>query len=120
MPSIKLEFDFVTPGLNSKDGLIRTNQFQQKELKEMCYNAILCTEFKRFKCPVEIIYERQTTGKPMDYDNLVSSGKFWLDGLKKAGVIQDDSPEIIGTPKYINLQGQSKTIITIKKREPVS
>ncbi|MEY5061664.1 MAG: hypothetical protein RIS45_1585 [Planctomycetota bacterium] len=35
-----------------------------------------------------------------DADNLASSFKFVLDGLKLAGVIEDDKPSCIGTPEF--------------------
>lgn len=42
---------------------------------------------------------RCSTREP-DYDNLAQGGKFILDGLVKAGVIADDSPQVIGRPDY--------------------
>lgn len=35
-----------------------------------------------------------------DFDGLSGSFKSILDGLKKAGVITDDSPSVIGRPEY--------------------
>ena len=38
--------------------------------------------------------------KESDYDNLVQSFKSILDGLTHWGVIADDKPSVIGSPKY--------------------
>lgn len=35
-----------------------------------------------------------------DFENLTQGGKFLLDGLVKAGVLEDDSPKVIGQPTY--------------------
>lgn len=46
-----------------------------------------------------ITFIRHSSRQP-DYDGLVSSFKHCLDGLTAAGVISDDSQEVIGIPAY--------------------
>jgi Holliday junction resolvase RusA-like endonuclease len=41
------------------------------------------------------------SSKRPDYDGLVSCGKHLLDGLINAGIIVDDSYEVIGNPIYL-------------------
>lgn len=54
------------------------------------------TPFKR----VDLTFVRMSSSRP-DYDGLVGSFKPIIDGLVKARVIADDTPEVIGAPKYI-------------------
>lgn len=117
MSELIIELPFITPGLNRSGGIVQMNKFQYKEWSDRCEAAVLSCDLLYFKCPVEIKYERYSTGRPMDYDNLVASGKFWLDALKKCGVIVDDDIKTIGKPDYESWQGEPKTVIRIKKRK---
>ena len=47
-----------------------------------------------------LTFTRHSSVEP-DADNLVSGFKHVQDGLVQAGVIVDDKPSIIGTPKYL-------------------
>lgn len=53
-----------------------------------------------------------------DFDGLVSGFKYVIDGLIKAGFIEDDNQDIIGQPRYLWFKAprrQGKIKITIKE-----
>lgn len=55
-----------------------------------------------------------------DFDGLVSSFKHIIDGLKAAGVIEDDKPSVIGQPKFKWMKvapGNGFCVITIEGKQ---
>jgi hypothetical protein len=115
------EFNKVTPGLNGKKGLIRSHWRSQASIKDAIHWLILEKKLPRLIGKVKMTYIRCYSGKPMDWDNLAASMKYWKDGLVKSTVIQDDSPNFI--PEQPRLfqnkvkRGMEKTIIILEKWE---
>lgn len=67
---------------------------------------------------VDIEYHRSGKGALMDWDNLASTSKLFMDALVKCGVIEDDSPKFIPEmPAYSQSKGDPSTIIKIKARQ---
>jgi hypothetical protein len=48
----------------------------------------------------KFVLTRHASGRPPDFDGLVSSFKWVLDSFVKSGLIIDDSMEVIGQPEY--------------------
>ena len=90
----KLQFDFVTPGLNGKDGLINEHFRAKKKRQESIVWAVKAKNPDKHKGKVIITYTRASVVAP-DWDNLCASFKHWGDALVKCGVIEDDKPSII-------------------------
>lgn len=90
----RLEFDFVTPGLNGSNGLIAENRWKKKERQTSIKWAVISKNPKKHKGQVVITYTRASVNQ-MDWDNLSASFKHWGDSLVKAGVIEDDKPSIV-------------------------
>ena len=89
--------------MNSADGHSRWKRYAAKKTWEGAVAAAVLTELGRWpaaplaRARVEIT--RCSTTEP-DYDGLVAGGKFLLDGLVRAGVLEDDNPRVVGQPVY--------------------
>lgn len=94
---MKLTLDFLTPGLNGKDGLIRQH-FRTAANMKIKLRLLFLSQKPRghiaIDYPVKVTYIRYTS-RLMDWDNACSSFKHIGDALRQAGIISDDSPNII-------------------------
>lgn len=104
------------PGMNGKGGLIRMHWTKKKKLKEL-YTWLVRQATKNVhpgKVSIELV--RYSSGAPMDYDNLVSTGKLIFDSIVSAGVIPDDKDSVIVERKYRQEKCkilEQRTVITI-------
>ena len=65
----------------------------------------------------ELEFERHSASEP-DFDNLVASFKPILDGIVLAGVLADDKPSNIGSPRYYwRKASRGGGFVTVKLRE---
>lgn len=55
-----------------------------------------------------ITITRHSSGTAMDHDNLASTGKYLLDALKKHRIIEDDTPLVIGRPRFLQVKCPQK------------
>lgn len=109
-----LEFQFNMKGMNSSGGLIRGHWSKMKKEKDKILWAIIGQTKNRHKGQVKITYTRWSP-KMMDWDNLSSTQKNFLDSLAKAKVIKNDSPETIPIPPLLRQEkGKAKTQIIIE------
>lgn len=86
---IKLEFGFNSPGLNTK-----LKHYQRVQLRAKIYEAVASAIWdlgKIERYPKARITYTRFSKQPMDRDNLYSSAKFWIDAIKRWGIIPDDS-----------------------------
>lgn len=90
-----LSFDFVTPGLNGKKGLMRSHFSMKRKWKDKIISTALGQVDGVFEERVKVVYRRGYRGIPMDRDGLHASAKFFLDSLVDIGVIKDDSEDYI-------------------------
>jgi len=114
--SVKIEFDFLVPGLNGDKGLMRLHFRSWKKVKKTYQLIIRSQTKKKLKGRVRVVWERRTTTL-MDWDNHCASFKFVGDALVLAGVISDDKPAVISEfiPKQTKVSKRSdcKMILTI-------
>lgn len=101
--------------------ILRGNKFAHSALRQKIKMDIShLTRGKRPEKPLEKFTISITRHAPrtLDWDNLVSSLKAYIDGLVKAGVIKDDSWKYI---KQINtdqkISTEKKLVITVKETE---
>jgi hypothetical protein len=111
-----LEFNIVTAGLNGSNGLMRLHWSKRKKIKDKLTWLILSKSKARHPGKVRISYHRNYKSKPFDViDNMPASLKFWADSIVAAGLIEDDSPDIIPeTPVYTQSKGEPFTRIIIE------
>lgn len=88
------------PGLNGKGGLKREHWAAYKKRRDRYQYTAMSQTRNCHPGKVRIILTRYSTGIEMDYDNLVATGKPILDALKTAGIIKDDSQQIIVSRDY--------------------
>jgi hypothetical protein len=88
------------PGMNGPDGIIRMRHRDRKALKNGYYYQIRSATTNQHPGKVRLELVRHSIGTPMDYDNLVSTGKLIMDCMKLARVIIDDKPAIIAERDY--------------------
>lgn len=103
---MKLTLQYLTPGLNGTDGLMRQHFRDAGKLKDKIKWDILAQRppsgFRCLKGPVRVVYTRYTSAL-MDWDNAAASFKHIGDALQSAGVLLDDSPDVIAEfiPKQV-------------------
>jgi len=88
---------FLTSGLNGDDGLIRQHFRDAKKVKDRLHLFFLSQRprcHKAIDFPVRITYIRYTS-RFMDWDNAAASFKHIGDALQTAGILSDDSPNVI-------------------------
>lgn len=106
------------PGNNGTGGLLRLHWAARKKLAERldwivraqtsyCHTGAVHLELVRYSMSSTL----------MDYDNLVSTGKFVLDSIVRRKVIVDDNPSVIVTRLYrqekVKGKDEQRTVITI-------
>ena len=109
-------FDFALPGLNGKNGLIRSHWSAKKKMKEKLQWLIIEQGVVNYKGRVKLTYKRWSS-RDMDDDNFHASSKLAVDALVKCGVIEDDKPSIITEREWIQERGKGKTQIIVESLE---
>lgn len=100
------EINLTIPGLPPMNTSDRVSPWAHRKLKKNWESHVCVAVLEALgrwpEAPFQrarVTITRCSTSEP-DFDNLVQGGKFLLDGLKVAGVIVDDSPDVIGRPDY--------------------
>jgi len=96
----ELIFPGFVPGNNGKEGLLRMSHKAKTRLRNQYFYQVRSSTRNRHTGPVRFELIRHSTGPPMDYDNLVSTGKLPTDAIVLAGVIPDDAPNVIVERDY--------------------
>lgn len=85
-----------------------------KEKKK--WNFAIHDAFREIKPASPLTYAKITITRHsagnMDFDNLVSTGKQLIDALKENRIIKDDSQEVIGRPRYVQVKSKMKNQYT--------
>lgn len=121
MQVIEFTIQALTP-LNSAAGTNRwARRDQRKTWESHVASAVLSTLLRwppRPWAKARVTITRCSSQEP-DGDNLASSAKFILDGLKKAGVIEDDAPSFIGRPdvRWERKTGRGETRVRVECME---
>ena len=105
---MKFTLPYLTPGLNGKEGLIRQHFHSAGKAKEKIawdIRAQRPPNLRPIAEPVRVTYIRYASHL-MDWDNACSSFKHIGDALQKAGVLADDSPEVIA--EFVPVQVKCK------------
>lgn len=102
---ITFTLDFLTAGLNGNEGLVRQHFHAAAKVKNTLHLLILSQRpagHKPIDFPVKITYIRYTS-RLMDWDNACASFKHIGDALQDAGIIYNDSPEVLAVfiPKQV-------------------
>jgi Holliday junction resolvase RusA-like endonuclease len=118
-----ITLDFLMPGLNGKDGLIREHFAKRKErMKSLQWQikGAIAPKNPKHEGQVVIRYTRHTC-TPMDWDNCCASFKLVGDAMVELGIITDDNPKVIVKfiPDQIKVskRKEQKTVIEIEDFE---
>jgi len=84
----------LPPGLNGSKGLMRMHWAVYTKLKAKWAWLIKAERPKKHTGPVVVTYTRVSTHKT-DLDNVAASFKVVGDALVQAGILPDDSPDVI-------------------------
>lgn len=98
----------VIPGNNGPGGLLRMHWRKKSQLLNHYLLQVISMRRRRHSGPVRLELTRYSTGRPMDYDNLVSTGKLLIDALVRAGVLPDDNPKVIAERVYTQERAEGK------------
>ncbi|CAG5001701.1 hypothetical protein DYBT9275_02724 [Dyadobacter sp. CECT 9275] len=112
----EITFPGNIPGMNGKNGLLRTNWRKRNRIRDKWIWHVKAATKNKHPGQVKLLLTRYGFSTPLDYDNLVATGKILIDAMVHAGVIVDDKPAIISEREYVQVKtskdGQ-KTVITI-------
>lgn len=113
----EIVFPGKVPGLNGAGGLLRMGWRRAQQLKKNYLLLVKAARLLPMAGPVRLELIRYSTGRDMDYDNLVSTGKAGTDALVKAGILPDDNPQIIPERTYTQTKvataAEQRTVIRL-------
>jgi hypothetical protein len=114
---VSITFTGKVPGNNGAGGLLRLHWSRRQKLLQQYEWVVAAARLPKLTGPVRLELTRYSIGSPMDYDNLVSTGKLLIDALVRCGVLPDDSPVVISERSYrqerAEGKGYQKTIIRL-------
>lgn len=116
----EITFRGIVAGNNGANGLIRMHWTKKRKLSNIYFYTVREATKNRHEGKVSVELVRYSCRPPMDYDNLVSTGKLLIDAIVKANVISEDNPEVIVERRYSQLKCkriEQRTVITIKDYE---
>lgn len=94
--TLRIEYDFIY--LNEYIDRERTNRMIASSIKKKITNAVmeqaLYANCNRPKRQVDMVFSWHVKGK-YDSDNIAFAKKFVLDGMVKAGVLENDNPKCV-------------------------
>lgn len=87
---------YQVQGLNGEIGLLRMHWTRRDRYTKTIAQLVRSPGCPPpLKSPVDVVFCRAYRAREMDQDNLAASAKPVLDALRRAGVIEDDSPSHI-------------------------
>ena len=105
------------PPMNTADGMHWRKRNKLKiDWEARVYYAVIHDRPEKPLSKARVSVTRCSTREP-DFENLAQGGKFLLDGLVKAGILEDDCPRVIGQPEYLWEPARpkhGKVIITVE------
>jgi hypothetical protein len=104
----EIVFPGKVPGNNGPGGLLRLHWREKLELQNTYSRRVWAARLRRSAGPVRLELVRYSTGRHMDYDNLVSTGKLLIDAIVRCGILPDDNPTIIAERSYTQERAESK------------
>lgn len=112
----------LPPTLNQQIGDARGNKYKSSVTKKKWTELVadIVTDAPRFPGVVYIEFEWHIKNWNSDSDNIEAAQKFIMDGLKLAGVIQDDSLKFIHGPKlhsYVKTKSDSHVFVKLSDRK---
>jgi hypothetical protein len=114
----ELIFPGVLPGNNGSKGLLRMHWTARNKLRDQFTWLVKVLTKNRHQGKVKLNLTRYYLTQPLDYDNLVSTGKIPVDSIVLARVILDDKESIISEREYkqvkVKTKGEQKTVIVIE------
>lgn len=115
---LSFEIPLKTPSLNTLFG--RGHWSKRNKLKDEWIEVVwaVCREQKIkpiTEFPVVVTTKAYKSGKQLDADNACLSNKLIIDGLKKAGIIPDDTAKYVGfSGQYATEKGDDRVVVTIE------
>ena len=116
LKSQEITFPGKVPGLNGAGGLLRMHWRKKLDLQNSYSRQVWALQLRRCSGPVRLELIRYSTGRPMDYDNLVSTGKLLIDALVRCQLIADDNPQVILERSYTQVRckpDEQRTVIRL-------
>ena len=104
---ISFELDGLPKSQTNNYGHWRTRAKSKSEWEARVHLAVIHDRPELPLTSARISFTRCSSSEP-DFDNLVASFKPVMDGLVKAGVIEDDKPSVIGQPEYLWIKAKPK------------
>ena len=105
------------PGLNEYTEECRRHRKAGARMKERqtARAALAASSMPRFRKPVTILFQWVERDRRRDHDNVAFAKKFILDGLKGAGVIEDDKPRFfLGyTDVFLYDRDRPRVVVTV-------
>ncbi len=106
--SQEITFLGKVPGNNGAGGLLRMHWRARGKLADDYQYIAAMARLQPMAGPIRLELVRYSTGRPSDFDNLVSTGKLILDAIVKAGILPDDNPAVIAERSYTQERAASK------------
>ena len=119
--SSEMVFFGKLPGANGKDGLLRMHWSKRSQLAWRLQMEVLIARPPKMAGPVKLELIRYSTGRHMDYDGLVSTGKLPIDALVRCGILPDDNPQVITERVYTQARcrpNEQRTLIRLTQLQP--
>ena len=114
---LELEIPGLPPGLNGSQSNWRVKAGIRKQWRRLASLAVGHRAPPRPLANAKLTLIRCST-RPMDWDNAAASLKPLVDGLRDAGVIADDGPDVIGQPVMLwekAKRGEGKVRIIVEE-----
>lgn len=113
---MQLVLNYKFPSLNDLIGKASYNRFayaaEKKKLTQYVADECLIQGLKRVSGPIAVRFQWQEATKRRDFDNVSGAGqKLILDGLKLAGVIEDDRQKYVRYLSHTFSHGKTNRVI---------
>lgn len=96
---LEFEINYLPPLQNQLNVMHWAKRMREKKLILAQLIAFIPPKFKKKAAKASLTLTRYSSRQP-DFDGLCGSFKPLIDGLVRLGVLEDDSPKIIGYPTY--------------------
>lgn len=104
----EITFPGWQPGNNGPKGLLRMGWRNRQRLAQYYDWQVAAARLRAMLAPVRLELVRYSAGGQLDFDNLVSTGKYPIDAIVRAGILPDDNPAVIAERSYTQERAASK------------